>query len=423
MMKLLVKTNIYISIATIILMLAGMIIVYFLILNKINHEVDEHLILDKNKIVYMLNKGKHIKHFSSNIGEHIDIKEIATRTIFGNKFNYYKTTEVEGEEGEEELTYRQLLFQTTINNKHYEVKISHSLSEKEEIREYITTTIILFVCFSFFILFLLNLVISKLIWSPFYDIMNQLKTWTFSNNKAVSIPKTNIAEFIELEQTINMFIHKIQTDYIELKEFTENISHETQTPVSIISAKLEMLMQEFNYSTSQKQLLMDAFKATLRLKKLNQSLILLTKIERNYYTTVEKADIAELIEQKLAEMQDFITAKNLKITKTLVSVEKELNPEIFNILINNLLFNAIKHNVENGSIKISLTTGKLMIENTGFPGPIEKENIFARFKPYTTENDSIGLGLAIIKKIADFFQWEISYSFTNDQHLFTLRWS
>jgi signal transduction histidine kinase len=422
-MKLLAKTNIFTSAATIILMLAGMFIIYLLVLNKIKGEEDEHLLIEKAKIIKLLEHGENLSYYSSTIGESIEIKEIAAQTIFSDRFMDYQTEEEEGEEGEEEFTLRQLLFQTPIDGKYYEIKISHSLSESREIGEYISVAILLFLSFSFFILLLLNRFISKIIWAPFYNMLIQLRGWTITENKKIEIKKTNIDEFLELNQTINTLIHKIQTDYISLKEFTENISHETQTPVAVISAKLEMLMQEKEYSVKQQQLLADAYTATIRLKKLNHALVLLTRIEKGIYEKTEVIDLSNAIERKLAELKEFIQAKEITIEKDLEPIEKQINPEVFNILLNNLLINAIKHNRQyNGIIKVVLKRNELLIQNTGSDLKIDKENLFERLTPYSTDKESIGLGLSIIKKITDFSGWSIFYEFDKGLHSFRICW-
>jgi len=167
-MKLLTKTNIYTSVATILLLLVSITTAYLLIINKIDSEQDEHLLQDKSTVIDLLKAGETVMLFSANVGEKISVKEIPIQTFFQNKFRDYIVNEEEADEGEETFTYRELLFQTSINNKCYEIKISHSLSEGKEIGEYIATAIVIFLIFSLAVLFLLNRYISKYIWAPFY---------------------------------------------------------------------------------------------------------------------------------------------------------------------------------------------------------------------------------------------------------------
>lgn len=421
-MKLLAKTNIYISITTVSLMLIAMTIVYLLVLNKIKTEGDEHLLVDKERIVELIEEHDSLQYFSSNVGEKVTIKEIPKQTVFENQFSEYQEEAEEGEEGENEFNFRQLLFQTTVNGKCFEVTVSHSLSESNEIGEYIALIIVLFLVLTLVILIVLNRYISRFIWAPFYQMLVQLRSWTFRDSNKIIAKETNIDEFIELNQAMNMFIQKIQSDYVNLKEFTENISHETQTPTAVISAKLEMLLQEGSYTEKQKQLLMDAYSSTLRLKKLNQTLVTLTRIERGVYTVLEKTDIKLSIEEKLSELAEFLTAKNMRVEKTLESQIKEVNPEVFNMLLNNLFINAIKHNHNDGGlIRVTLNDKELLIENTGAEKKIDKEAVFDRLEVYTTDSKSIGLGLSIIKKIIDYLRWTICYEFENGLHRFRIR--
>ena len=130
-MKLLTKTTIYTSITTILLLLTGTIIVYLLIIKKINQEATEHLLQDKAKVIKLLEKGKPPIHFSSNIGEIISIQKIPIKTFEDNKFRDYEITEgeeTEEEETEEAVTIRELSCQTKIEDRIYEIKIARSSS-------------------------------------------------------------------------------------------------------------------------------------------------------------------------------------------------------------------------------------------------------------------------------------------------------
>ncbi len=83
-------------------------------------------------------------------------------------FRDYTIKEIEQVDEDGDLTFRELLFQAKIRNKIYEVKITNSLTESEEIGEYIGTVLIIFMLFSIVVLLLLTRYISKFIWSPFY---------------------------------------------------------------------------------------------------------------------------------------------------------------------------------------------------------------------------------------------------------------
>jgi len=162
-------------------------------------------------------------------------------------------------------------------------------------------------------------------------------------------------------------------------------------------------MQEENYSEKQKLLLSQTYKTIQKLKKLNETLIILTRIDNSQFVDSEQIDLSQAVNDKIKELTEFINIKNIKITTTLKSVERQINPILLNMLFNNLFINAIKYNLPtDGMIDITLNENSIVIKNSGISTPIDKENIFSRFKRYDTDGASIGLGLSIIKKTVDF---------------------
>jgi signal transduction histidine kinase len=93
------------------------------------------------------------------------------------------------------------------------------------------------------------------------------------------------------------------------------------------------------------------------------------------------------------------------------------------ILLGNLLSNAIRHNLPGGSIEISLQAKdkELTIRNTGRPSPLDTQKLFQRFQKESSDANSMGLGLEIVKKITHLNHFSIQYSFTSQLHTFSLR--
>ena len=81
-MKLLTKTNIYTTITTVLLFAMGIFVVYQVILQKLDKEVDKQLLSAKTKIVKGLNSGILPNEFLSNLGQKVYIKKIDKQTIF-----------------------------------------------------------------------------------------------------------------------------------------------------------------------------------------------------------------------------------------------------------------------------------------------------------------------------------------------------
>jgi signal transduction histidine kinase len=395
----------------------GIFVVYEVILQKLDKEVDKQLLSAKTKILKGLNDGISPNEFLSNLGQKVYVKKVGKQTIFDNKFIEY----IEHQSNADEVVQRELLFQTVVDDKVYEVTVCSSLSEGKKIGEYIIAVVLVFLLVSVIILFLLNRLISAFIWSPFYDTLSKIKTWNIKKNEILDFKITNIDEFHLLNDTVKDLTRQIQSDYHNLKEFTENVSHEAQTPLSIISTKIELLMQESNYSEKQHKLLIQTYNATQRLYKLNEGLILLTRIENKQFVETSSIDLVQAIEEKIEVLEDFIEAKQIVVQKVFnANVTKEVNPVLLTILLNNLFINAIKYNLEEkGSIKITLNEDSFSVENQSPSDKIDKQFLFDRFNKNSISG-SLGLGLSLIKKIVDFYNWHITYSHKDGTHKFKI---
>ncbi len=424
-MKLLTKTNIYTSIATALLFALGVFVVYQVIKLKLDRDVDEQLLSTKSRIIKGLKEGIPPKEFLSNIGQQIYVKEIYRQTIFDNRFVEYVEEKVDYKTGKKKnddiITQRELLFQVKARDKLYEVTICISLLEGQKMGEYIIGVVLIFLIVSIVFLFLLNRYISAFIWSPFYDTLSNIKTWNIKKNANLEFKSTDIDEFHLLNDTVKDLTQQIQLDYYNLKEFTENVSHEAQTPLSIISTKLELLLQQSNYSEKQHEHLLQAYRATQRMYKLNEALILLTRIENKQFVDKCLIDLTLAIEEKLDVLSDFIEAKSIVIQKEYNKIiQKEVNPVLLTILLNNLFINAIKYNYEDkGTIRIMVDENSLTIENSSPLEKIDKQFMFERFKKNSTSG-SLGVGLSLIKKVIDFFNWQITYSYKDNLHKFKI---
>ncbi len=223
---------------------------------------------------------------------------------------------------------------------------------------------------------------------------------------------TRISEFRALNKAIAAMTDKIHRDYTSLKEFTENASHEIQTPLAIIKNKLELLIQDENLAEEQALHIKAVYDAASRLSKLNQVLLLLTKIEHHQFIEKERINLSNLLTNQLDHYQELISARNLElVTDIAPGISIFMNPMLAEILITNLLSNTIKHNIPNGEIRIILSNGTLSIQNPGNPPSQKTEMLFDRFKKGTSNTDSLRLGLFLVKTICETQQLRIHYSF------------
>ena len=108
--------------------------------------------------------------------------------------------------------------------------------------------------------------------------------------------------------------------------------------------------------------------------------------------------------------------KNLKLTYTVDDKEIFASRYLAEILLSNLISNAIRHNHTGGEIRINLTADSLIIQNTGDDLPLQDE-VFTRFHK-TSGSEGSGLGLTISKEICVNFGFSLNYKFLDSYHTF-----
>jgi two-component system OmpR family sensor kinase len=263
---------------------------------------------------------------------------------------------------------------------------------------------------------ILSEVISWYILKPFNQTLRGIQAFELSQNASLSLPPSNTAEFNALNEFVTKMATRAQRDYQALKEFSENASHELQTPIASMKAKIELLMDT---PLAEKQFLMlTAMHDELeRLAKINQSLTLLAKLEHYESQAGTLADFSRLLPATEAAFADLAEMKGLKTSLHLApEVRVPLDESLAQLLLNNLLSNAIRHNRPGGEIRISLTNSELLMENTGHAPSAPVSELFGRFKKGNAALDSIGIGLAIVKRIIELYGHRISYEYAEGWH-------
>ncbi len=411
-MKLLVKTNIYYLLFSILAFAFGSLIFYVIISNVIYDEIDETLLDKKAKIVEQLSANDSLPDFNNAFDSHITIALSADSvsqqfidTVFFNK------------EENEDVAYRSLIFSAKSNGKIYRFAVSKSLIESEDLIQGIIVSTLLVFLILLLMLISFNYFISKKIWRPFNKTLESLEKFDVTSNVDFSITENNITEFKKLNEAICRMTDKMKKDFSIQKEFTENASHEIQTPLSIIKSKLELLLQEEGLKENQVKFIRETYDAANRLSKLNQALLLITKIENQQFPKKESIDFGSIITKHLKNFEELIAEKNIELNVNYNSSKSvSINPLLADILISNLIGNAIKHNIPNGKINITYTDLGVMIENSGNALVSDPVDLFNRFRKDKQNSESLGLGLSIVKKIAETSGMQVEYSFTNGLH-------
>ncbi len=318
--------------------------------------------------------------------------------------------------------YRVLYSDVIIQNQRYVLMIRLNLVESEDLIK----TLTLLYCGVLFVLLLFILFITRYIsnrlWKPFYNTLNQINQFNIEQQAVPVFVATRIKEFKQLNKAVSRLIHQNIKAYQNQKEFTENAAHELQTPLAVFQSKLDMLLQDPSLNHNQASILQSLYEAASRLSRVNKNLLLLSKIENNQYTSWEPVDLAKTIQDVIPYFSEQALSRSLTI-HTEISDNPVLDAckPLVEIMINNLILNAIRHNRNNGSISIKLTREDIIIGNTGEVQKLNTQNLFKRFSKESKSNNSSGLGLAIVKQICNFHKWQVSYEFKKNQHFFIIR--
>jgi signal transduction histidine kinase len=229
-----------------------------------------------------------------------------------------------------------------------------------------------------------------------------------------------ITEFNFLNSTISQFIRDADREYFLLKEFTENASHELQTPLAIVRSTLDVMMQDEKLSESQSNSLQAAYSAIQKMSRLNQSLLLLNKIENKQFSNINSFDLKTLVQEKMSDWQELWQGRNLNISSSLESAAVSMNEQLAEMMISNLFSNAARHTPEAGYIHIKLAAGIFEISNTAADGALDQEKLFKRFSKAGQTTDHHGLGLSIIKQITEVSGMIVSYRYVDNNHIFSV---
>lgn len=178
------------------------------------------------------------------------------------------------------------------------------------------------------------------------------------------------------------------------------------------------MLQTESFTKQQGALLEDIYQAVGRLSRLNQSLLLLAKIENNLIPDLQDIDMKELLENKIRQFQELFEKDELKIIQQLENCQLKMSRYLADILINNLFSNAVRHNHTGGSIEVILQKNSLQIINTGQDTSLNHQ-LFERFSK-SAPSEGLGLGLAISKQICALYGFALLYDYHNEKHLFTI---
>ncbi len=406
----------YLAYAAIVLVVA-IPVFYFVVQRAVAAEVDE--ILQERKLQTVQRLGKIRDSIAPALLEASNPDfSIAAITSFEPLDSLYTITVYEETSGEL-VPFRVLECRVIIKDRPYTMTLKNSLAESDDLIANIVPAMSILLLAIVAGLIIINRRISKKIWRPFYTTLDRLREYRVDSTDSLQFEQTDIDEFAGLNLTVAALSRRNQQVFQLQKEFAENASHEMQTPLAIFQSKLELLMQTSPMNEEQAQLISDLTEASHRMARLNKGLVLLSKIGNQQFTDKVCVSVNNIVAYYTTQYQPQIDQKKITVqTEQVEPLTTEASKALIEILVGNLLGNAIKHNRYGGTIKIFLQDKTLSICNTSDMGKLDEQKIFSRFYKDSADPGSIGLGLEIVRRICDHYGYTISYEYNDRMHCF-----
>lgn len=260
--------------------------------------------------------------------------------------------------------------------------------------------------------------ISRRLWKPFDETLSRIGSFRLEDGTLPALPESDVKEFERLNRTLTDLMRNSLTSYRTQKEFTENASHELQTPLAVFQSKLDLLLQQPALTESQAEIIQGLYENVTRLARLNRNLLLLAKIDNHQYEQKEAINLAGF----LGEMTPFLksVANGIRLREVFddTTLTIQANRSLLESLVNNLVVNALRHNRPGGEIFITVSDGRLVISNTSDNPALDGTLIFNRFYRPPGQVKGNGLGLAIVKAICEYHGWEVTYRYQDGWHRF-----
>ena len=396
-MKLIKRTYLLAALWLLPVLIVGSVFSFYVIQYINTEETDEFL-------TYEMERLRSFHQENKMLPEYHKVADILPETFYPEPF--FKDTLLLEPGDNEFVPHRELHFSIEHKGRHFGIVLRHLMPGHDDIIEGALLIVSgLMVLVIFVLLFSITLA-NKLLWKDFYQTLQKLVHFRIGE-PLPQLPDSRIYEFKQLNETIHSWLKKVSDDYRHNKEFNENASHELQTQLAIIRTHTENLLNEAEVDDHHLEDLQRIYQASNSLTRFQKSLLLLSKISNMEFSKKEPVNLAEIIELNLPVYEEAIAMRSLSLEKELQPVMVEIDRGLAEIMVNNLIKNAVKHNVQDGFIRIVLTDSELIIENSGVSFSEPPETMIRRFKK--GKNGGHGIGLAIVKQICDINQFELSY--------------
>ncbi len=236
----------------------------------------------------------------------------------------------------------------------------------------------------------------------------------------LSAPSSD-AEILHLVATLNGLLDRLSQSAAAQSRFYSAASHELRTPLHTLSGHLEVGLSRPRTNSEYREAMEEAYRQTARLSSLVQDLLLLTRLNTMPVSpAVEPIDLADLCERTLFQFSPEIERRRLSVKiASAEEVEIAAAPNHVDMVVRNLLENAVNYTSEHGALSIALDTvpDGVRLEIYNDCPPLRIADFDRLLEPFyrpdaarQSGTGGNGLGLAICSAIARSNHWDLALS-------------
>lgn len=419
-MKLFYRVLIHLLTGIVVVLSGWAVCFYFAIVDEINDEIDDSLEDYSELIIIRSLAGKELPSSDSGSNNQYFLREVTDAYVRTRDRIRYQDTMVYIVEKKETEPAR--ILTTIFRNdagQYYELSVSTPTIEKQDLRESIFYLLI-----GLFVILLVTILIIN-IWvfyrsmKPFYVLLHWLGDYRLGQTHKPLYNPTHTSEFQKLNDTVVRFAQHSEEVFQQQKLFIGNASHEIQTPLAVCRNRLEMLMEDETLTEQQLGEIIKTYETLEYVSKLNKSLLLLSKIDNHQYSETSKVCLNDILHSLIPDFEEVYAFKEVSLSlEENARLCADMNEVLATVLMTNLLKNAFVHNVEDGSIRITINKESICFSNTGTLVALDEKRVFERFYQGNKKEGSTGLGLAIANAVCRQFNLELKYVFKDGMHQF-----
>lgn len=396
---------------------------YYALMGRIREETDDALWDYSELIIQRMLGGERLPQLNEGSNNSYSITPVDSLYASAHPRLEYYDAEVYIPEKEETEPARVMttLFQDE-DGLYYELKVATPTFEKDEL----LATIFGWMIFLYLVLLVTVIGITILVFHrsmrPLYDLLKWLDDYRPGGKNRPVPNRTRIEEFRRLNLAAQQAVDRSEALYQQQKQFIGNASHELQTPLAVLSGRLEWLLDHTELTEEQMGEVLQMQRTLKRLSRLNKTLLLLTKIDNHQFPESTTVDIASLVREQRELYCEIFSARDIHWSLSLPETfPVQMNESLASVLVTNLMKNACLHSEPGAEVQVRLENRTLTVSNPG-AAPLDQEQVFKRFYQGAKKEGSNGLGLALVKAIADYYGLPIAYRFLDGKHCFSVSW-